>query len=246
MVAGTVPVQATATDDVGVVGVQFKLDGVALGAEVLVPPYVRSWDTTTVADGAHTLTAEARDAANNLGTSSVVVTVRNTPVTSVSYYVELNGINDYLSRAGCRQPEFRQRRGRHAADHRNLVPARHHGPQAEPGQQMVGGRGPGVPPLYRAGARSGWTCATGARRRRCRPLRTISTGLAGGWHHLAVTYDGRGGVTAANGITFYIDGVVVPVTRYNNAAYVAMEHWTAPLQVGRETDQLPAVRRRAR
>ncbi len=61
-------------------------------------------------------------------------------------------------------------------------------------------------------------------------------GLAGGWHHLAVTYDGRGGATAANGITFYIDGVVVPVTRYNNAAYVAMEHWTAPLQVGRETD----------
>ncbi len=67
VVAGTVPVQATATDDVGVVGVQFKLDGVALGAELLVPPYVRSWDTTTVADGAHTLTAEARDGANNLG-----------------------------------------------------------------------------------------------------------------------------------------------------------------------------------
>ncbi len=58
--------------------------------------------------------------------------------------------------------------------------------------------------------------------------------LAGGWHHVAVTYDGRGGVTAANGITFYIDGVAVPVTRYNNAAYVAMENWTAPLELGCE------------
>ena len=41
---------------------------------------------------------------------------------------------------------------------------------------------------------------------------------------MAVTYDGRGGATAANGITFYIDGVSVPVTRGNNAAYVAMEN----------------------
>jgi hypothetical protein len=65
-------------------------------------------------------------------------------------------------------------------------------------------------------------------------LTNSQTALAGGWHHLAVTYDGRGGATAANGITFYIDGVVVPVTRINNAAYVAMENWTAPLELGCE------------
>ena len=50
--------------------------------------------------------------------------------------------------------------------------------------------------------------------------------LIGSWHHLAVTYDGRGGATAADGLTFYIDGVAVPVTRINNPAYVAMENLT--------------------
>ena len=60
-VAGTVQVQATATDNVGVLGVQYKLDGVALGSEVATAPYTLAWDTTMVADGPHTLTAEARD-----------------------------------------------------------------------------------------------------------------------------------------------------------------------------------------
>ena len=59
--------------------------------------------------------------------------------------------------------------------------------------------------------------------------------LIGSWHHLAVTYDGRGGATAANGITIFIDGVAVPVTRINNPTYVAMENLTAPLQIGRES-----------
>ncbi len=67
--------------------------------------------------------------------------------------------------------------------------------------------------------------------------------LIGSWHHLAVTYDGRGGATAANGITIYIDGVAVPVTRINNPAYVAMENLTAPLQIGRESNGLEAIRR---
>ena len=50
-----------------------------------------------------------------------------------------------------------------------------------------------------------------------------------------MTYDGRGGATAANGLAIYIDGVSVPVTRNNNAAYVAMENLAAPLQIGRES-----------
>ena len=67
-VAGTVLVEATATDNLGVASVQFKLDGVDLGAADVTAPYTVSWDTTTVADGPHTITAEARDAANNVGT----------------------------------------------------------------------------------------------------------------------------------------------------------------------------------
>jgi Big-like domain-containing protein/ASPM-SPD-2-Hydin domain-containing protein len=77
-VAGAVVVSATATDNVGVAGVQFKLDGANVGAEVTTAPYAVTWNTTTTADGAHALTAVARDAAGNTATSAgVTVTVAN-------------------------------------------------------------------------------------------------------------------------------------------------------------------------
>ena len=38
---------ATASDDVGVAGVQFRLDGADLGAEDTSAPYSVNWDTTT-------------------------------------------------------------------------------------------------------------------------------------------------------------------------------------------------------
>ena len=78
-VAGTISVSALASDNVGVAGVQFKVDGANLGAEVTATPYSTSWNTTTVADGTHTITAIARDAAGNIGSSqTVTVTVTNT------------------------------------------------------------------------------------------------------------------------------------------------------------------------
>jgi hypothetical protein len=76
--SGTITVSASASDNVGVAGVQFELDGSALGTEDATPPYSMSWDTTTVANGSHTLTAVARDAAGNSTTASAVtVTVSN-------------------------------------------------------------------------------------------------------------------------------------------------------------------------
>jgi hypothetical protein len=79
-VAGLVTVSASAADNLGIVGVQFKLDGVDLGVEDTVAPYAVSWDTTTAVNGSHTLTAVARDAAGNLATSApVVVTVKRQP-----------------------------------------------------------------------------------------------------------------------------------------------------------------------
>src|SRR5437870_11646403 len=81
-VSGMVTVSATASDNVGVAGVQFKLDGVNLGAEVLAAPYAVSWPTTTASNGAHTLTAVARDAAGNTATAAAVsVSVNNIPPT---------------------------------------------------------------------------------------------------------------------------------------------------------------------
>ena len=63
---------AHATDNVGVVGVQFKLDGADLGSEVTASPYEISRDTSGLANGPYTLTAVARDAAGNITTSDVI------------------------------------------------------------------------------------------------------------------------------------------------------------------------------
>jgi hypothetical protein len=72
--------QATASDDVSVVGVQFLRDGQPLGAEVTGPSYQMVWNTTAMANTNYTLSAEARDAAGNVGVApGVVVTVNNTP-----------------------------------------------------------------------------------------------------------------------------------------------------------------------
>jgi len=77
-VVGTVAVSASAADDVGVVGVQLKLNGASLGPEVKTPPFTATWNTTTVANGVYTLTAVARDAVGNTTTSAAVsVTVAN-------------------------------------------------------------------------------------------------------------------------------------------------------------------------
>jgi len=74
----SVTVSANASDNVGVVGVQFKLDGNNLGAEDTSAPYSVGWNSTTATNGTHTLTAVARDAANNTTTAtSVTVTVSN-------------------------------------------------------------------------------------------------------------------------------------------------------------------------
>ena len=80
-VSGTVSVSANASDNRGVAGVQFRLDGQSLGAEDTNAPYSTSWDTTAAATGGHTLTAVARDAAGNRTTSQgVSVTVERAPV----------------------------------------------------------------------------------------------------------------------------------------------------------------------
>lgn len=91
-VSGVVTITASASDDVGIAGVQFLLDGANLGAEVTGPrsSYTYSWTTTTVANGAHTLSARARDGAGNTGlAANVPVTVSNAasigPVAAYSF-----------------------------------------------------------------------------------------------------------------------------------------------------------------
>lgn len=77
-VAGTITLTASASDNAAVAGVQFKVDGVNVGAEATTSPYSVSWNSASVNDGAHTITAVARDTAGLTATATLNVTVNNT------------------------------------------------------------------------------------------------------------------------------------------------------------------------
>src|SRR5207253_6169712 len=71
-VSASLQLTANASDNVGVDGVQFLLDGANLGAEDTSAPFVTTWDTTTATNSSHIITAVARDAAGNRTTSAAV------------------------------------------------------------------------------------------------------------------------------------------------------------------------------
>src|SRR3989344_1850524 len=80
-VSSTVTLSANASDNVGVTGVQFKVDGANVGAEDTTAPYSRAWNSTTATNGAHTIKAVAKDAAGNTAsTAGRSVTVSNNVV----------------------------------------------------------------------------------------------------------------------------------------------------------------------
>jgi Concanavalin A-like lectin/glucanases superfamily/Galactose oxidase-like, Early set domain/Bacterial Ig domain/Carboxypeptidase regulatory-like domain/Kelch motif len=80
-VTGSILVQATASDDIAVAGVQFQIDGQPIGAERTSAPYSVTWDSATKSNGLHVLTAIARDAAGNTSPASVNIVVSNTSQT---------------------------------------------------------------------------------------------------------------------------------------------------------------------
>jgi len=78
-VSGTVTVRATATDNVGVVKVEFYIDGNKVGEDTS-SPYEYSWNTDTLTYGStHTIQAKAYDNAGNVGESpQITVTIGDT------------------------------------------------------------------------------------------------------------------------------------------------------------------------
>ncbi len=78
VVAGTIPLSATATDDYGVAKVEFFRGTMLVGTDTTTP-YSISWDTRTAPNGAYAITAKAYDASNSTSTSSpALVTISNT------------------------------------------------------------------------------------------------------------------------------------------------------------------------
>jgi subtilisin family serine protease len=86
-VSGTTNVVVNASDNVGVASVSFYVNGNLVATDTTVP-YEYSWNTLTVANGGHNLRVEAKDAADNVGSSQIGVTVSNLdttpPVTAIT------------------------------------------------------------------------------------------------------------------------------------------------------------------
>lgn len=87
---GTLTLSADASDNVGVVKVEFYVDNVLKGT-VLFSPYTQQLNSSALSNGTHTLIAKAYDAAGNIGVSEPVsfvvdnsVVDKEPPVISVS------------------------------------------------------------------------------------------------------------------------------------------------------------------
>jgi hypothetical protein len=76
-ISGTITITANATDNVGVAGVQMKLDGASLGGYITTAPYSLSWNSTAISNGCHVISVVAQDGAGNQGTASLSTFVNN-------------------------------------------------------------------------------------------------------------------------------------------------------------------------
>jgi len=75
IVSGIIPIKANATDNVGVVKVEFYIDGSKVGEDTS-SPYEYSWDTDSLQDNStHTIKAKAYDVAGNVGESPIITVI---------------------------------------------------------------------------------------------------------------------------------------------------------------------------
>jgi hypothetical protein len=78
-VSGTLTVAGTASDDIGVAKVEVSVDGGPFRLAQGTGSWSLGLDTTTYADGAHTITAKASDAAGRSSTTTASISVSNAP-----------------------------------------------------------------------------------------------------------------------------------------------------------------------
>jgi hypothetical protein len=79
--SGPAPLQASASDDLAVVRVEFYLDGATLIGSATTAPYGVTWDSTSAADGAHTISCRAYDGAGHTADSAPAAVTIHTDVT---------------------------------------------------------------------------------------------------------------------------------------------------------------------
>lgn len=99
IVSGSVSISANASDNVAVLGVQFKINGINIGNEDTISPYQATWDSTSVPNGSHTISVVTRDAAGNTSANSVNVSVNNSvsspPPSGCSYPAQILDLTNW-------------------------------------------------------------------------------------------------------------------------------------------------------
>ena len=92
-------IRATANDASGIKKVEYGIDGAGwtLMAKAGDGTYQATWDSTTVADGNHTITVRATDARKNKGQDSVTVSVNNGGAPPPTAEYELSIEIDYMA-----------------------------------------------------------------------------------------------------------------------------------------------------
>jgi hypothetical protein len=79
-VSGNVTVSGTASDNVGVTGVQVRVDSGSFSSATGTNNWTFGIDTTTLSNGSHTVSAQAMDAAGNLSAiATITMNVNNSP-----------------------------------------------------------------------------------------------------------------------------------------------------------------------
>jgi archaellum component FlaF (FlaF/FlaG flagellin family) len=76
VITGTINVQVTASDNVGVSSVSLSVDGL-LVSSISTAPYILPWNSATVSNGTHTLMVTAKDKAGNSKAVSIQVSTNN-------------------------------------------------------------------------------------------------------------------------------------------------------------------------
>src|SRR3989344_929193 len=98
-VSGNVSLSANASDNVAVLGVQFKIDGISFGNEDTSSPYQATWDSASVSNGPHNISVVARDAAGNMSPSSISVSVSNSvsspPLSGCAYPAQILNLTNW-------------------------------------------------------------------------------------------------------------------------------------------------------
>ncbi|HKJ67020.1 MAG TPA: Ig-like domain-containing protein, partial [bacterium] len=78
-VSNIISLVAEASDNAGIARVEFYCDGNALGNQITKDPYAMEYNSHQLSDGSHVIIATATDVNGNQGSSSISLTVDNSP-----------------------------------------------------------------------------------------------------------------------------------------------------------------------